>query len=330
MFSFFSNKKPNKVPVSLPFGFMGKSPIQADFVKYHVDSREVINMDHWLQEGYAHVCRSALQGDSHFDDQLTTLFFIAGGEADNSMMGVLQPSQDKSGRQYPFSSFILCSNADFKTHPAFLLYERFNIIRSLILNHELIKSASSLEMMQKTAHELQPLGEMCDQELDFNTSMEALRKQPIERIWFALGLSTVEQRGALIEQLMHALKGLSAQGCKRSQFGIKLPMPQLGDDSKLVVAFWLHLITNTVADNHWQPWCFYNFGQLSCSASLVVYCRPVPASFFASVWLDLATGSTVMDFTKLNDNQPLSSKALELAKATNMSVFDTLRSWSKV
>ncbi|MCF2827839.1 MULTISPECIES: type VI secretion system-associated protein TagF [unclassified Pseudoalteromonas] len=330
MFGFFNNKKVAKVPTTQPFGFMGKNPIQADFIKFNVDSREAITLERWLQEGYADMSRQALIKDVSSQKEQSTLFFIASGQDENCLLGTLQPSEDKSGRQYPFCSFVLSSNADYKQNPAFLFSECGSAFKSLSLSHELIRNCSSVEQMRHSAQELKQVSELVSQPIDFDKAMSSLRASPIQRVWDALELEDLDQRAQLISQVMSALKMIKTQGCLRCQFGLKLPMPQVGEDTQLLGAFWLHLITNMVADHHWQPWCFYNYGQLSQKASLVVYCRPMPASYFASVWLEHNSLSTTINLTGTLPQHPVTPHMYELAKASNMSVFDALRSWSKL
>ncbi|MDA8939763.1 type VI secretion system-associated protein TagF, partial [Pseudoalteromonas marina] len=89
------------------------------------------------------------------------------------------------------------------------------------------------------------------------------------------------------------------------------------------------LVASMVADHNWQPWFFYQLGDENQSPSLTIFCRPIPASYFNSVWECDKKSNDIIDLCNLKVEKQPSSQTLNFADMDNVSVYDALRRWCK-
>ncbi|MBB1291507.1 MULTISPECIES: type VI secretion system-associated protein TagF [unclassified Pseudoalteromonas] len=329
MFNLFSKKKSPLLVKQFSYGYMGKTPVRPDFVKLNISSRESVAFDHWLQEGFAHLNRGRKANNVAVLNGVKSLFFVSGNSEDSSLLGILQPSKDSSGRFYPFSSFIHSGLDTYKRHPAFLFLYASHVIEHLIGVNDRIKEAPSIDAMAEQAHAYNKVADALKQQPNLNQELDKLRMIPMSVLWQHLQMNDVHKRAVLIEELSAVLKSIANRGCLRSQFGIRLPMPQFSHESALVAGFWLHLIASVVADHNWQPWFFYQLGCEDHAPSLTVFCRPVSASYFSSIWLNEDKSTQIIDLTNLPLSKVPSDYSINFADMDNVSVYDALRRWCK-
>lgn len=329
MFNLFTKKKSPTLVKQFTYGYMGKTPVRPDFVKLNISSRESVALDHWLQEGFAHINRGVIGGKTTALNGVCSLFFVSGNSDDSSLLGVLQPSTDSSGRFYPFSSFIHSGLETYKRHPAFLFLYASHVIEHLLGVNQRIVEAHSIDAMAEQAKSYSKVADALKQQPNLNQELDKLRSIPMSVVWQHLGINDIHHRAVLIEELSAVLKSIANRGCLRTQFGIRLPMPHFSNESALVAGFWLHLIASIVADHNWQPWFFYQLGNESSQPSLTVFCRPVPASYFGSVWLAEDKSKDIIDLVNLSLDKVPSEYSLNFADMDNVSVYDALRRWCK-
>jgi type VI secretion system ImpM family protein len=91
---------------SLPIGFFGKLPKIADFIKMNATGNEISVVDQWLQEGLA-TARVKFKNDwkRFYKNTYTTNFIFPFTGTDKIIIGTLFPSNDRSGRIFPFILF---------------------------------------------------------------------------------------------------------------------------------------------------------------------------------------------------------------------------------
>ena len=329
MFGLFSKKKAPTLVKRHGYGFMGKTPVRPDFVKLNISSRESVAFDHWLQEGFAHLNRGRKLSETSHLNGTKSLFFISGNADDGGLLGILQPSKDSSGRFYPFSSFVHSGLETYKKHPAFLFIFASQVIEHLLGVNESIKNADNINDMQKHAQSYNKVADALKQQPNLTQELDKLRTIPMSVFWDHLRINDIAKRAILIEELSAVLKSIANRGCLRSQFGIRLPMPSFNHESALVAGFWLHLIASVVADHNWQPWFFYQLGDENNQPSLTVFCRPIPASYFNSVWEASSKTKDIIDLCDLKVDKQPSTQTLNFADMDNVSVYDALRRWCK-
>jgi type VI secretion system ImpM family protein len=87
-------------------GFFGKLPGFNDFIKYNAAGKEILSIDNWLQEGLA-LAKLKYKNDwkNFYNNSLTLNFVYPFTGTENTTLGVISPSNDKSGRSFPFIMF---------------------------------------------------------------------------------------------------------------------------------------------------------------------------------------------------------------------------------
>lgn len=88
-------------------GYFGKLPQFADFVKYNAANSELLSFDKWLQEGIIKLKLSAGNSwEKLYRESPCFRFMYYDGTAKNILTGNMYPSNDKSGRLFPFLVFV--------------------------------------------------------------------------------------------------------------------------------------------------------------------------------------------------------------------------------
>lgn len=330
MFNLFKRNKAPAVQRKDEYGYLGKTELKPDFIKFQINSRESISLDHWIKEGFAHASRHSLSNNqSRLELGLKNIFFMAGNETEASLVGVITPSIDSSGRHYPFVNFVNTGQELYRMHPSALFLNTNNDFNHLYKVAGEVFSSTSDDEMLKQANKLEQVVYTLKQPENINKLLEKFRHVPMEVLWQAIGIDNIETRALLINESSLILKSIANRGCLRSQQGLRFPMPKLGDDFELIAAFWLHLVTVMVADHNWRPWVFYQVGCDNKPAHLTIFTTPVPPSYFSCIWSSVSAHTYVIELTALKSKETLSESSLSLAKMNNVSMYDALRQWCK-
>ncbi|HLG32033.1 MAG TPA: type VI secretion system-associated protein TagF [Ignavibacteriaceae bacterium] len=90
----------------LTAGFFGKLPKFADFVKFNASGSEISILDYWLQEGLA-LAKLKFRNEwkNYYENTSEINFIYPFTGTDKIMLGIICPSNDKSGRSFPFILF---------------------------------------------------------------------------------------------------------------------------------------------------------------------------------------------------------------------------------
>lgn len=82
---------------------LGKMPTYGDFVRHRASTPSMRALDAWMQQGlYRAKQRDGRAIDSAYDAAPIYHFLFNEPEAPSTLLGVLKPSRDRSGRKYPF------------------------------------------------------------------------------------------------------------------------------------------------------------------------------------------------------------------------------------
>lgn len=148
------------------FGFFGKLPQFPDFIKYRAGAEEFILFDDWLQKGIA---SAKLKLGSDWKDLYSNSnnieFVFPIKRYDKIISGVLFPSMDKSGRQYPFIIFSILQNKIISPHQAGSL--------PLVLNSFFYRVKQLFNITSKSADLNQILSEFNKAEFRLNPVLAA-------------------------------------------------------------------------------------------------------------------------------------------------------------
>lgn len=331
MFGLFQKKKQPATGklAELGHGYVGKTQLRPDFLKLNVCSRESISLDHWVQDGFTMSVRGHGGEKAHEFEAATSLFFMAGNQDELSLLGVIQPSLDSCQRYYPFVSFIHCTQAVYKKHPACLFLGAQPVMDRLFDITAELFHANRLEQMAEEAQELRQVTKGVNIPLDLHQQINKFRQVPMSWLWQGIELATTPTRAAFIHQSSQILSAMASRGCRKNHLGVRFPLSSVKGEWALMAAFWLHLMTMRVADPHWRPWLFCHQSTDGQPASMTVFTRPVAASSFEGIWSPRLTTPGIIDIDLFAPRGAPSDAASQLASLDNMSMYDALRRWCK-
>jgi len=87
-------------------GYFGKLPKFADFVKYNASGDEILLIDNWIQEGIRLAkLKYKNNWENNFNNTSPIYFIFPFTGTDRITIGIIYPSNDKSGRNFPFLIF---------------------------------------------------------------------------------------------------------------------------------------------------------------------------------------------------------------------------------
>jgi len=112
-------------------GYFGKLPNYPDFVKYNAASQEILNLDKWIQEGILAADKSKKNNFSMSDQPKSgwrdfynssspIKFLFPFTRTENIILGIIHPSRDKTGREFPFIIFVNIRKSTIGNIPAYL------------------------------------------------------------------------------------------------------------------------------------------------------------------------------------------------------------------
>lgn len=101
---------------SLSFGYFGKLPQYADFIKHKAGTEEFSLLDDWLQSGIASAkIRFKNDWKTVYSKSPVYEFFFPVNKNESVIAGVLYPGIDKSGREFPFIIFSVLKKKSFNS-----------------------------------------------------------------------------------------------------------------------------------------------------------------------------------------------------------------------
>jgi type VI secretion system ImpM family protein len=111
----------NRMPNEYLTGYYGKLPISREFLRWNGAGAEVRELDPWMQEGM--LSSKAHLGDAWAEaleraEIWNFLFFPERGS--RPLLGVLIPSVDQVGREFPFLAFMLIDREKMTIRPALM------------------------------------------------------------------------------------------------------------------------------------------------------------------------------------------------------------------
>lgn len=266
-----------------PAGAFGKLPHLGDFFKHNTGTREMLAFDQWLQQGILYAKSQLKQEwDAIFDAAPAYHFLFYADNPERFLLGIFQPSEDKTVRKYPFwvslqiernslgtellpLTPVLFTSFFQQTHS--LLQEARNglSVPEISARVEALKSGAQIERRQQFYHEY----------LDGTTLEDLLQG--------ALGGFEDSRKYLLFKNLVDILVPLRNQELNRVNLGLRFPLGVHPQTRTFEVCFWFRLCKTLLAASPLVPVMFWNAGQPEQKAYLHFYFRPPSAKNFLSL-----------------------------------------------
>ena len=332
MFGFLNRESKAVAPIASTgplVGCVGKLPLHAEFIKHNLKSREVVALDNWMQEGVTLINR--MHGESWKETFATApahRFVFTGAGDEKSVYGLLMPSQDRSGRRYPFALFAASDEALFKDHQALLplAAENFFTEADALLARDW--SGQHVARLTDAVDGLGRLAPVTDRRALIEAEMQRLRAVTLGQFWRELLPGTdSDQRARFVRTVVGVLQTVSRRSPQRIHWGIRLPLPGRADTMPYLL-FWLQLCETLLGGRSWRGHYFWNTPVNGHPARLTLFFRPLPASYFARLVEPQKADGSVFDVLDEMHKEPGDASRLAgMIAREEVSLLDALTLW---
>ena len=264
----FGRKKRSPPPAApgSGVGLYGKHPAAGDFLRVNATSQEVGLLDEWLSSGLDRARRVLPDFEGAYGGLFSAAFllcFSGDNRAGGALLGVMAPSRDEIGRQFPLIIFAHLSRAlsqqGFHTAPCegFLdAASRLLQRRNSMTRDELLRSVEALVSPDAASQA---------------TAAETLSAHLSQTPWLAaantmFGLSAPMQTGRALDLVRQVNGGLRADR-PLPRYGLRCP---LGQQAQGNAGFWLSLLRAGVT-RPLQPGLLWSLAHHKAPSRLVIY-----------------------------------------------------------
>ncbi|WP_165901857.1 type VI secretion system-associated protein TagF [Reinekea marinisedimentorum] len=226
-------------------GAYGKLPTESDFIQIDSNWREVRALDEILQSFYSELSRN--QRLEHFRG---CGLLLTGGSDRQGLVATVNPSEDKTGRFYPFVLFNRLADASFYNRPDATFTAGLSAIEDAI-GEELQQAdvnSSWLGLLKAQPEHVSPI----DTRRAKRKAMELAEQVSLEDWLNELAGNDMQLREHLIGGTLLLIRQLKQSRVHRAYHGIWLPLLS-GTKRHSSIAFWLQLLTGVMNSGSWRP-----------------------------------------------------------------------------
>jgi type VI secretion system ImpM family protein len=236
-------------------GAFGKLKLEPDFI--HIDSnwREVRLLDETLQSVYSEMSRADRL--EHFSG---CGLLLTGGSDRQGLLAFVYPSEDKSGRFYPFVLFNRLSDTNYYLKPDATFAAGLSELATAL------KTTSNVLTLEEPRAEwlalLRSQPEHCtpmDARLAKRSAMALAERETFTNWLTELVGTDTDMRIDFITGLLALLSQFKQGRVHRAYHGIWLPL-LTGDQRSNSIAFWLQLLTGIMTTQNWRPDIIWSIG----------------------------------------------------------------------
>ena len=239
--------------------FYGKLPNFSDFVRHNASGAEVRALDRWIQEGlYAAAHHFDRGWNEAYERTPAYRFVFSPDDSAHFLIGVLQPSRDRSERKYPFCVALTRGKNIYESKSSPLVPMIFS---------SFFKESQKIIQLGLQGFSLSDLAERVDcleDALEENASAsqwsfkEYLSKTTQEKFWTGLFGDFDDPRKYLIIYNLLELFQPNSPGTSRSlKIGIRFPLNSQGYSFIPEVCFWSQFCSSLLAEAPFHPHLFW-------------------------------------------------------------------------
>jgi len=237
----------------------GKLPTFADFVRHNAGGREVLAFDQWLQHGIHHA-RTELRDEweTSYRHAPAYRFVFFPENSESLLLGVLQPSHDRSERSYPF---IVCLRIDRRLSANRLplipmLFSSFLDDASLLVEDARSESMTLQQLAERTEALCAPVE--CDYaNLSRAYEMRLSSTNPDQLRALVWNGDGSERAQTLFKNLIDVLVPLRGRNAGRLALGLRFPLPAEPSSQSFTASFWLLTSCALMGINWPRPFFFW-------------------------------------------------------------------------
>ena len=294
-------------------GCCGKLPIHGDFIRHNLKIREAVTLDDWVQDGVTLLNRRYDQKWKRvFQLSPNFRFAFVGVENDRTITGVIAPSRDRIGRDYPFVLFRASDDPIFKQQQALVPLAYMDTYRTVdALLCQPWQNTSLESVLAQIDSERHLHADLAD--FNWHEQLQAiLDNTTIGEIWDDIlpGADTTI-RVAFMYVVMSSLQTVARRSPQRVHWGLRIPLPS-GENANKHLAFWLQLSDAVLKGRNWRASLIWNPPVPGIPARLLLFFHQIPASYFALLIDPRRSDDTVLDV--LEEIEELNADPMQISK----------------
>ncbi len=310
-------------------GCTGKLPVHPEFIKYNIKTRDAIALDKWIHEGVSLLNRRF--GDKwkySFSESPIHKFVFTGREEYRTITGVINPSQDSSGRHYPFCGFTSIDNPVYKSLQSLLVHSYSDYYDTVINLMTQDWTGLSMNNVTKSIDSTKQQNENITKGKLLDNTIELLKSHIMVDFWNdLLPGSSLEMRAALIKTTVSTLQTVARRSPSRVHWGIRLPLSSKIESSHYIT-FWLQLCEVILSGRTWSAHYFWNYPAPNFPARLTLFFKPVSASYFSHLVDSSKHDNNVVDIlTEMENCSCDMNKMSHLVNHDETTLMEALQQW---
>lgn len=275
------------ISATINIGLFGKTPTEADFVRFNAGSPPARAYDEWMNASLSEMRRGGGGEWEAVFDAAAPLSFVGRPSGDPRLVlaGHIRPSRDQSGRRYPLTVF--CEiQLDRQGRGVQILPYALNPFLDAAARFSATTETRALDAaILKAMAALVP-----ENPVELARGMaDHLREVTMESFWSAFFGSFDDPRKYLcIKNLFGTLAPLRGYAPKRLSMGLRLPgvASDSALKSSLVMASWISLCRAVIGEESLaSAWLFWHSGQGAARPGCFLFFR-APAPTALSAMLD--------------------------------------------
>jgi len=275
---------------------LGKLPIHPEFIKHGLTHPMVIELDQWLQSAYQEI----KQIDTPLNQLLPKRFLFVKNHV--PIIGTLTPSQDKSGRQYPFIML------RFVEHP---VAHEFKMIIPTLYNEfyqradELVQGAEQLTMhtLTQQINQLNKTNTEISRRQGLESAVDVLKTVSYND--FRIGLEACVpgyDESAFFQALKKVLNVACTQLASNKKTSLCFPLPTTKNSLPGVI-FWLQLMEARLPIKHHDYYIFWDRQAESDSSRMMIHIGHLPVSTLVQMMGNKVKQEGVLDLSAVKTIQ---------------------------
>ena len=313
-------------------GFIGKIPARADFVQHHASAVEIKQLDQWMHEGIAYLARRfPVDWKERLERFNQIRCYVAGEGATPALCGVIRPSQDKSGRHFPFMEFATSPYTPMTQSLPFVALQ----FADFYTKGGRLKRRDGSDLDIDSL--VQQSDSLCRLVPPFSESKLVHQRNKIwadknnAEFWEYIMPGTSQiQRLNFARDVMQTLKMAANRGPERIAWGVRLPLAH-GAANNALVSFWLNLFVCLLGQYKCRPHVFWNPENKGASALTMYFRSPNASSFAQLICPEVDEGGVVDVLRRPLENLPeiTNLHLKEIVESNKLTWPEMLEKWTK-
>jgi type VI secretion system protein ImpM len=255
-------------------GYYGKLPVSTEFIRCQASGSEMDELDQWIREGMYHAKTNlGPTWSTNFAQAGPWRFLYLPRQGSQFLTGILMPSHDQAGREFPFLLYLLLDKEEFHHIPwcAPMHFKEF-----LARSHRLLTDVSGESNLDRLQFRLQALLPVEDPEVSpLDTRYHAtLQDRRMRDHWVDLFGDNADARYQVVESLRRRSSGLVSL---EEQQLTTLPLLSSAPEETYDLPFWMDLIASVSGQKVDAAILFWNRSPTKSKPTLTVSLNRAPS-----------------------------------------------------